>query len=84
MYVASDPDAIDYNVGQVNKLFRDYSPGVDEELPNAKHSSLVINEALRLAAQTADEIRFIDDTSLLKDVGGVGALLRYQAKGVNV
>lgn len=84
LYLVSDPDTIEYNIGQVNKLFKDYSPGVDEELPDAKRSALVIEEALRLAAQTADDIRFIDDASLLKEGGGVGALLRYQAKGVNV
>ena len=84
MYVVSDPDAIEYNIGQVNKLFKDYSPGVEEELPNAKRAALVIEEALRLAAQMADDIRFIEDVNLLKDAGGVGALLRYQAKGVNV
>jgi hypothetical protein len=45
---------------------------------------LVIDAILRTAAQTADEIRFIEDADLLKESGGVGALLRYQAKGVNV
>jgi len=84
LYLVSDPAAIEYNIGQVNKLFQDYAPGVDEELPNAKRSALVIEEALRLAAQTVDEIRFIEDASLLEEAGGVGALLRYQAKGVNV
>jgi peptide subunit release factor 1 (eRF1) len=84
LYLVSDPDIIEYNVGQVNKLFKDYSPGVDEELPSAKRSALVIEEALRLASQTADDIRFIEDASLLEGAGGVGALLRYQAKGVNV
>jgi len=84
LYIASNFDSIDYNIGQVNKIFKDYAPGIDEDLPSAKRTGLVIDEVLRLAAQTADDIRFIEDDNLLKEAGGVGALLRYQAKGVNV
>jgi peptide chain release factor subunit 1 len=84
LYVSSDFDEIEYNVGQVNKIFKDYAPGIDEELPSAKQAGLVIDGLLRIAADTADDIRFIEDGNLLKDAGGIGALLRYQAKGVNV
>jgi peptide chain release factor subunit 1 len=35
-------------------------------------------ELVRLAQQTAARIRFIDDASLLAEVGGVGALLRFR------
>jgi peptide chain release factor subunit 1 len=84
LYISSDFDAIEYDVDQVNKIFKDYAPGIDEELPNAKRTGLVIDELLRVAADTADDIRFIEDENLLKESGGVGALLRYQAKGVNV
>ena len=84
LFVSSNFEAIDYNIGQVNKIFKDYSPGIDEDLPSAKQTGLVIDEILRLAVQTADDIRFIEDESLLKESGGVGALLRYQAKGVKV
>jgi peptide chain release factor subunit 1 len=84
LYISADFDAIDYNIGQVNEIFKDYSPGLDETLPSAKRTGLVIDELLRLAAGSADDIRFIEDASLLKKSGGVGALLRYQAKGVNV
>jgi peptide subunit release factor 1 (eRF1) len=84
LYISSNFEAIDYNVGQVNKIFKDYAPGIDEDLPSAKQTGMVIDEILRFAAQSADDIRFIEDASLLSDAGGVGALLRYQAKGVNV
>jgi peptide chain release factor subunit 1 len=84
LYISSNFDSLDYNIGEVNKIFKDYAPGIDEDLPSAKQTGLVIDEILRIAAQTADEIRFIDDDNLLKEAGGVGALLRYQAKGVNV
>ena len=84
LYISSNFDSIDYNIGQVNKIFKDYAPGIDEDLPSAKRTGLVIDEVLRLAARTADDIRFINDDNLLQEAGGVGALLRYQAKGVNV
>jgi len=84
LYISSNFDSLDYNIGEVNKIFKDYAPGIDEDLPSAKQTGLVIDEILRIAAQTADQIRFIDDDNLLKEAGGVGALLRYQAKGVNV
>jgi peptide chain release factor subunit 1 len=84
LYISSDFENVEFNAGQVNKIFKDYAPGIGEDLPSAKRTGLVIDEALRIAAQTADDIRFIDDDNLLKDAGGIGALLRYQAKGVNV
>lgn len=84
LFISSNFDNIDYNVGEVNKIFKDYAPGIDEGLPSAKRTGLVIDELLRFAAASADEIRFVEDDNLLKDAGGVGALLRYQAKGVNV
>jgi peptide chain release factor subunit 1 len=84
LYISSNFDNIEYNVGEVNKIFKDYAPGIDEDLPSAKQTGLVIDELLRVASDTAEEIRFIEDDDLLKDAGGVGALLRYQAKGVNV
>ena len=35
------------------------------------------NELVALARQTDAEVRFIEDPALLRDVGGVGALLRF-------
>ena len=35
-------------------------------------------ELIKLAQQTSARIRFIEDASLLEDVGGVGALLRFR------
>jgi peptide chain release factor subunit 1 len=82
LYIAADFGTIDYDVSEVNRILKDYSPGVDEALPGAKRAGLVIDELLKLAAGSAEDIRFIEDENLLKAAGGVGALLRYQAKGV--
>ena len=38
----------------------------------------IAERLVRLAQQTSAGVRFIEDTSLLADVGGVGATLRYR------
>ena len=45
--------------------------GVDE-------AQLKLSAVIKRAQQTAAHIRFIEDASLLEDVGGVGALLRFR------
>ena len=35
-------------------------------------------ELIKLAQQTSARVRFIEDASLLEQVGGVGALLRFR------
>jgi peptide subunit release factor 1 (eRF1) len=82
LYISSNLSSIDYSIGEVNKIFKDYGPGIDQDLPSARQTGLVIDEILKLAARSADDIRFISDESLLEQFRGVGALLRYQAKGV--
>jgi peptide chain release factor subunit 1 len=82
LYINADFDTIGFNIGRVNEIFRDYSPGIDASLPSTKQAGLVIDQALKLAIRSADDIRFIEDEGLLEEAGGAGALLRYQAKGV--
>jgi peptide subunit release factor 1 (eRF1) len=82
LYISADTQSIHYSRNEVKQVLRDYQPGEDTELPDPREQSLVIDELLRRAAMSADKIRFIEDTDLLATVGGVGALLRYQAKGV--
>jgi len=33
LYISSDLNSIDYNIGEVNKIFKDYGPGIDQDLP---------------------------------------------------
>lgn len=82
LYMSADTQSIHYSRNEVRQVLRDYQPGEDTELPDPREQSLVIDELLRRAAMSADNVRFIEDTDLLATVGGVGALLRYQAKGV--
>ena len=83
LYLNADPNEIAYRTGDIRTLLKDYAPGIDEELPEASEKEFVIDELIKQAARSADRIRFIEDPHLLKTVGGVGAILRYQAKGVS-
>ncbi|MFN6964344.1 MAG: Vms1/Ankzf1 family peptidyl-tRNA hydrolase [Pyrinomonadaceae bacterium] len=82
LYMSASPEAVRYNRNEVRQVIAEYQPGEDSELPDPREARMVIDELLRRAAQTADRIRFIEDPELLAAAGGVGALLRYQAKGV--
>lgn len=82
LYLTANPDEIGYSTAEIRKIFAAYGPGEDGDLPNPKSHRLLIDELLKRAYESADSIRFIEDTNLLKDVGGVGAILRYQAKGM--
>ena len=64
-------------------VMSDYAPGLDEDLPSTSLRGMIIDELIKRATLSADEIRFIEDINLLKEAGGIGALLRYQAKGVS-
>jgi peptide subunit release factor 1 (eRF1) len=82
LYISADPQSINFNRNDVRQVLIQYQPGEDTELPDPREKSLVIDEMLRRAATSADRIRFIENADLLATAGGVGALLRYQAKGV--
>lgn len=83
LYMTSDPAAVTFHNGAVLEILKDYSPGERADLPDSGLRNHVVDELLKYAVETADDIRFIDDVDLLKSKGGVGALLRYQAKGVS-
>ena len=84
LYLSFNPDDIVYRNADVRVLMKDYAPGLDDDLPDARERELLIDELIRQAALSADEIRFVGgDENLLKPFGGVGAILRYQAKGAS-
>ena len=74
-------DAIRYNPREVEKVLEDYAPGDDnsasEELPEAREKRQIGDELIVRALNSAAKIVFIEDESLLREVGGVGAVLRY-------
>ena len=67
----------------VQTLPDDAAPGtvqVDSSAPNAVDEKRLklSDELVTRAQQTAASIRFIEDATLLADIGGVGALLRFR------
>jgi len=70
-------------IGQVDELIVTASPGEihddqdEEEKPITRFTS---DELVTKAHQTGAAVRFIEDPGLLADIGGVGALLRYQIR----
>jgi len=83
LFISADPDEINYSRNDVRSVLKAYEPGEDGDLPDPSEKMDVLNEFIKRAAMTADSVRFVSDPHLLKAHGGVGALLRYQAKGVS-
>ena len=83
LYLNADFDSIEYDSGAMMIVMSDYAPGLDEDLPSTSLRGMIIDELIKRATLSADEIRFIEDINLLKEAGVIGALLRYQAKRVS-
>ena len=84
LYLSSDPENVAYRASDVKVVLKDYS--ATDETPDYSSTAdkeLLLDELIKLAAGSADRIRFIEDPQLLKTVGGVGAILRYQTKGAS-
>jgi peptide subunit release factor 1 (eRF1) len=78
LLVSASLREIQYSERKVDKVLAAYAPGVDGEQPDASEPRMVADELVRLAQQTSARVTFIEDTSLLETVGGVGATLRYR------
>ena len=83
LYLSADPSAVSYRTEDIKLLLKTYAPGSDTNFPEARDNELLIDELIKQASRSADRISFIEDPHLLKTAGGIGALLRYQAKGVS-
>ncbi len=77
LYLVANFDELEYNEREVKEILNQYAPGEDGEMPDAKDSRQIADDMLIRALNSAERIRFIEDESLLKEAGGVGALLRY-------
>jgi peptide chain release factor subunit 1 len=78
LLVSASLREIQYSEKKVDKVLAAYAPGADGEQPDASEPRMVADELVRLAQQTSARVTFIEDTSLLQGVGGVGATLRYR------
>ncbi|HEY8561332.1 MAG TPA: Vms1/Ankzf1 family peptidyl-tRNA hydrolase [Pyrinomonadaceae bacterium] len=81
LLISSDFGVLQYSPKKVKKVLKNYAPGDDnsstDELPDAKDAGQLADELLVRAINSAAKVHFIEDESLLKEAGGVGAILRY-------
>ncbi len=80
LVISADFEAIESKPGDVEKVLDDYAPG--DEGPTGSKSIVdtpgeVTYELISRAINSDAKIVFIEDASLLKDHGGVGAILRF-------
>lgn len=79
IYLSAKFDEIEYKEKEVKRVLREYAPGEKvSDLPNVKEPLQIADELIKHALISADDICFIEDENLLKEFGGVGALLRYK------
>jgi peptide subunit release factor 1 (eRF1) len=81
LLISADFGAFEYSPKKVKKVLKNYAPGDDnssaDELPQVKDAGQIADELLVRALNSAAKIVFIENTELLKEAGGVGAVLRY-------
>ncbi len=82
LLIASSADALQFDKEEVEKVLGLYSgPG---EVPETLDQRTIADELVRRATQLSSaRVTFIEDFSTLKNVGGVGALLRYRISAEN-
>lgn len=77
LYLVANFDEIEYNEDEIKQILKEYAPSEDGEMANVKHPRQIADDMIARALDSAERIRFIEDENLLKEAGGVGALLRY-------
>ncbi len=81
MAISADFDAIKYDKKEIKEVLQNYAPGDDQsgtdDLPDYHEQRQIADELLIRAMNSAAKIHFIEDKSLLEEIGGVGAVLRF-------
>ena len=81
LVLSADFETIDYKPASVEKILNDYAPGEDQSSVDTMtivyNVGEIADELITRAINSDAKIIFIDDPSLLEEVGGVGAVLRY-------
>lgn len=81
MLLVASADGLKFDEAEVRKVLEVY--GADD-IPETLDERAVADELIRRANQTsAAKVTFIEDTTRLEQVGGVGALLRYRISEEN-
>lgn len=81
LIIGNDVDSIEYSETEVEKIFEEYRPGDDNAPvdipPMAQLAGEIADQLILRAINTDAKITFIQDSSILKEARGVGAILRY-------
>jgi peptide subunit release factor 1 (eRF1) len=81
LIISASFDAIKYRGKDVEQVLEDYAPGDDnsvtDDLPEADEPRQIADELIIRALNSSAKISFIEDSERIKEIGGVGAVLRY-------
>ena len=81
MLIVASADGLRFDEKEVRKVLEIY---VTDDMPETLDQRAVADELIRRAKQlSAAKVTFIEDTTRLEQVGGVGALLRYRISEEN-
>ena len=79
MLIAAKPDGIQFDKEEVRKVLELYRNDGDEPLPEELDERTVADELVRRAnLLSSARVTFIEDSTRLERLGGVGAFLRYR------
>jgi peptide chain release factor subunit 1 len=78
LLISAAPGEIQYDEGKVKEVLATYSTGEGETSIDVSEPRMVADELVKRAQASAATVTFIEDASLLADVGGVAAALRYR------
>lgn len=82
MLIAAKPESIQYDKEEVEKVLKLYD--VDGALPEELDARTVADELVRRAnVLSSARVTFIEDSTRLERIGGVGAFLRYRISDEN-
>ena len=78
LLITATPGAISYDEEKVKEVLAAYSTGEGEAVIDVSEARLVADELVKRAQASAATVTFIEDESLLAEIGGVGVTLRYR------
>lgn len=79
MLIAAKADSIQFDREEVEKVLKLYDTATDEPLPEELNQRTVADELVRRAnVFSSAKVTFIEDSTRLEGVGGVGGFLRYR------
>ncbi|HEY2975776.1 MAG TPA: Vms1/Ankzf1 family peptidyl-tRNA hydrolase [Pyrinomonadaceae bacterium] len=82
LLITASPDTLQFDNSEVEKVLAAY--GKNEEEIRTLDQRTVADELIKRATELSSaRVTFIEDNSVLKHVGGVGALLRYRVSDEN-